>query len=372
MQLVVEESLKKILYIVSTLSKSGPTNQLYNIISNLDLNKFKPYLLTLSPEPEKEFSKLNDFVSIGVKVDSLGLSRIEGMLVGKRVVNRFIETLRPDLIHTQGVRADSIMASLGVKQPWVMTARNFPLDDYPSKFGRLKGSLMAHKHLAAIKRCKYLVCCSKTILAKLRKWNDKGTVIQNGVKLPKVAGKKPLLDKELVKPIFISVGGLIPRKNMDSLIRSFNKADKEKRGTLLILGDGPDREKLQKLCLENTYLIGNVNNVVDYLDIADYFISTSLSEGLPNTVLEALSIGLPAILSDIDSHNELASEFPHACHIASLNSERNAFREAIENAEGIFDGFSSKDCIATLDAKFSASVMSSRYQQLYNDLMEAE
>ena len=45
--------------------------------------------------------------------------------------------------------------------------------------------------------------------------------------------------------------------------------------------------------------------VKDYLQAADIFISTAVSEGLPNTVLEALSSGLPCILSDIGPHREI-------------------------------------------------------------------
>ena len=66
----------KILYIVSTLKSGGPTNQLFNIIKNLDRHIFKPIVLTLSSEPKE--SKWRDYESLGIEMYSFNLSRIEG------------------------------------------------------------------------------------------------------------------------------------------------------------------------------------------------------------------------------------------------------------------------------------------------------
>lgn len=44
---------------------------------------------------------------------------------------------------------------------------------------------------------------------------------------------------------------------------------------------------------------------LEYLQCADYTISASLSEGLPNSTLESLACGVPMILSDIDPHKEI-------------------------------------------------------------------
>ena len=49
--------MKKILYIVSTLERCGPTNQLSYIIKYLDKSKFEPMVLTLSPEPKEDRMK---------------------------------------------------------------------------------------------------------------------------------------------------------------------------------------------------------------------------------------------------------------------------------------------------------------------------
>src|SRR5690554_2914775 len=136
--------MRKILYIVSTLKRSGPTNQLFNVINHLDRSQFEPHLVTLSPEPAD--NRWKEFQDINVKLYSLKLSRLQGLLFAKYKLGRLIEAIKPDLIHTQGIRADAIVSSLGMKIPHVATIHNFAPDDYISKFGGLKGRIMVKHH----------------------------------------------------------------------------------------------------------------------------------------------------------------------------------------------------------------------------------
>lgn len=73
--------MTKILYIVSTLKSTGPTNQLYNIVRYGDNQNYSYTILTLSPEPND--SKIDDFKKLGVRVDTLNLSRVKGVIKGK-------------------------------------------------------------------------------------------------------------------------------------------------------------------------------------------------------------------------------------------------------------------------------------------------
>src|SRR5690554_5345172 len=124
--------MKKILYVVSTLKSSGPTNQLFNVINHLDRSQYEPHLITLSPEPAD--SRWKKFQDIKVKLFSLNLSRVKGMLFAKTELRKIIKIIRPDIMRTQGIRADAIVSSLEMKIPHVATIRNFAPDDYISKF----------------------------------------------------------------------------------------------------------------------------------------------------------------------------------------------------------------------------------------------
>ncbi|EIJ34221.1 glycosyltransferase [Thiothrix nivea] len=360
--------MKKILYITSTLKNSGPTNQLFNLIKYLDRSQFTPHLITLSPEPTD--SRWKDYKNIGVQLHTLNLSRFSGMLFAKEYLYNLIKVIQPDLIHTQGIRADSLLASLRLNAPWVMTSRNFPPDDYPSKFGRLKGALMIRQHFSTMKHCKYLVTCSKTIQKKLSTVGIQGIAIQNGVQTSIGDPSKVSLFNDLPRPIFISVGSLIPRKNMHLLIKSFADLSKKDKGTLIILGDGPLMNQLSATAIKDVHLVGNVNNVPDYLAGADYFVSSSLSEGLPNTVLEALAAGLPVILSDIESHQEIAYESSKSCKIFSLKAGSTSLAETMASATKDFDDTARLDAKRLANDVFSAKRMSINYQEFYNSIWE--
>ncbi len=104
--------------------------------------------------------------------------------------------------------------------------------------------------------------------------------------------------------VFINIGRLTEQKGQYYLIRAFRDVKKKAENTkLIILGEGPLRKKLEKLIktlgLENdVFLLGNRANVYKYLANSNCFILSSLWEGLPNTLLEAMAVGLPAISTD--------------------------------------------------------------------------
>ena len=105
----------------------------------------------------------------------------------------------------------------------------------------------------------------------------------------------------------INVGRLNKQKGQWHLIRAFSKIVKlMPDARLLILGDGDLRDYLQKLINDynlskNIKLIGFVNNPYDYMRRADIFAFSSLFEGIANSVLEAISLGLPVVSTDCDS-----------------------------------------------------------------------
>lgn len=359
----------KILYAVSTLARSGPTNQLLNIIRHLDTETFQPTVITLSPEPSDSL-KCN-YDELGIKVHSLEMSRLQGLFKSKRLLKKIIKDIAPSIIHSQGIRADSLLSRLKLETPWVMTSRNYPFDDYPMKFGAIKGRLMAHSHCSVMNKCSNVVACSKAISNLLSKHNIEAKPIQNGVNIAAnpVAAEYSGMPK-FETPVFISVGSLIARKNMSLLIEAFNQYSKVNQGSLIILGAGPEQPALETQAeSENIHIMGSVCNVRDYLSASDYFVSASLSEGLPNTVLEGLASGLPVLLSDIPSHEEIVAESSDCSHIFSLDKGVNELLDKMTSVDSIFTKDASELARDLAQTVFSAESMSKKYQALYRDLL---
>ncbi len=117
-------------------------------------------------------------------------------------------------------------------------------------------------------------------------------------------------------PIVLGVGRLTEQKRFDLLIKAFALI-KHRDAQLLILGDGAGRASLLKLIAElglsdRVSLPGFVTDVAEQYRQADVFVLTSLYEGLPAVVLEAMAANCPVLSTD--------------CFLAA--------RPLLENAEG--------------------------------------
>ena len=95
--------------------------------------------------------------------------------------------------------------------------------------------------------------------------------------------------------LFLTVGRFAPQKNHEMLVTVFNRLITEGlKVKLLIIGHGFDDSKgleLQNKAVKGIYFLGPKENVSDYLFVCDAFCLSSLWEGLPITILEALSSG---------------------------------------------------------------------------------
>jgi glycosyltransferase involved in cell wall biosynthesis len=132
------------------------------------------------------------------------------------------------------------------------------------------------------------------------------SVIQNGidVNLVRKLGFDGAANQQLKKNkrfVFGSVGRLIERKNFGALIKAFSLVAQEVGNCeLLIVGNGPEKEKLLKL-ISNLSLGDRVQIISDssaykYYTLLDCYVSLSHEEGLSIAMLEAMSFDLPIIL----------------------------------------------------------------------------
>lgn len=104
-------------------------------------------------------------------------------------------------------------------------------------------------------------------------------------------------------PIVLASGRFAPQKDYPTLIRAFAKVREQSEARLVILGDGPLRAEIEELILElgltgSVELAGYVANTADYYASASVFVLTSLWEGFPNVLVEALAAGVPVVATD--------------------------------------------------------------------------
>lgn len=369
----------RVTWVVSTLRRSGPTHQLYSLLTHLDRERFEPSVLSLSPEPPE--SRRADFEQLGVHCQSLNLSRWQGTLLTRRQLKHHLEALRTDLVHSHGIRPDVLAARLGNRYPRLATVHNFPELDYRLTYGALKGSLMVRAHVAALRRLELCVGVSGAVARNLsERYGIRSTAaVTNGVEaLPRarIAAQERARQREaLGLPakviIFVAVGHLSPRKNPLFLIDQW-KAQVPEKGTacLLLLGDGELRDACRQHAggCSSIRILGRVPNVEDYLLASDYYVSPSVGEGLPMAALEALATGLPLLLSDIPPHREILDLEPRAGRLFRLHDAEDFGSQLTALLTQEREPMAAAGHRLARD-ELSAAHMAQRYQEHYEALL---
>lgn len=368
--------MSKVLYLVSSLKACAPTTQLRYIMEGLDRRQFEPHVLTLSPEPTD--SALAGIAQMGVEVESLNLSRGEGVVLAGRRLREVLERVRPDLIHSSGFRAD-ILAADSAAVPTITTIRNYPFHDYPMKFGRFLGMWMAWRHCRVLGGFSAVVPCSHAIAGLFGRSGSGFHVIQDGIDTDhfiQISDAKRRQTRQAWgvgegERVFVTAGSLIARKDPVTLLRGFLTASAAIKGHLFILGDGPLRDSCRRLSADDKRIrmFGHLKDVRPYLQAADYYVSASHSEGLPNAVLEAMACGLPVALSDIPSHREQIESSPVVGELFPVGDATGLGR-ALESLAGSDRAMRSEAAVALVKENFTARGMSLAYQALYSRLLD--
>ena len=367
----------RLVFLVSTLRRAGPTAQLLNIARHLDRGAFSPVVVTLSAESAT--SMIDEYRAAGLEVRSMAMSRLRGAahigwrrslerIVGSSMTDRFV-------LHSQGLRADVIAAKhlRGVRR--ITTARNYPFDDYPMKFGPLLGRWMAWSHLRALRALPAVVACSASLAGMLRRHGLIATVIRNGVDTalfrPAGPAERARLRSDLGLGVQcrvgVCIGSLLPRKDPLSVIRTVRGMD-DPALRIVFVGGGVLEDACRREASgdDRIRFLGHVEEVAPVLRAADFLVSSSRSEGLPNSILEAIACGVTVVLSDIEPHRELLELAPWAGELYACGDAaglRNAIRGAAPRLSPA--DMTTQGRVAEL---IGAERMSHRYQEIYHQL----
>lgn len=166
---------------------------------------------------------------------------------------------------------------------------------------------------------------------------------------------------------FIFIGRFSGEKNPELLIRAFKQIGAKQVG-LIMLGEGPLWEDLKKEGDDRILLPGFKTNVYDYLIASDYYISASDVEGLANTLLESMTVGLPMLLSDIPSHQEVLSKMSVTTGYIFNNKDSNSLFDKIEKVLLLDRTEVAREVQDIFQKHYTAKKMSLSYQNAYTSL----
>lgn len=172
--------------------------------------------------------------------------------------------------------------------------------------------------------------------------------------------------------ICISMGDLIQRKNYQTSIQAIAKC-KNRKIKFFVCGKGPELSNLQKLTKElnieeQVKFLGFRSDVKELLKISDIFLFTTLQEGMPRSMMEAMASGLPCIASNIRGNVDLLEHGRGGFLVSPNNSDEIAdriVRLAKNRNERIYMGKNNLERIQ----KFDIQVVEDLAKKIYRDIL---
>jgi len=230
-----------------------------------------------------------------------------------------------DVAHILGDRVVSFLPAIWLEKNQIPTAIKIK----SANFSLVKSSFMAkligwHSYILSHKNhiTRYISISKKITdqLLKVGVAKEKVAYIPNGVDMGRfskanIDERNSLREKLGFESKFtvLFTGGLSSRKRPSLIVETFVKFKNRDDIQLLIVGpdrdNGSERLKIERIIesekLKNVYLIPFSNEIEKYYKISDIFVLLSKNEGLSNSLLEAQSCGVPAIVTEISGSEDI-------------------------------------------------------------------
>ena len=137
-------------------------------------------------------------------------------------------------------------------------------------------------------------------------------------------------------PLIVAVGRLAVEKDFATLINAFCLLTQSVPAKLAILGDGPERDRLQELIVklglvEKVLLFGYASNPYVWMYQADIFVSSSQTEGLPTAIVEALALGTKVVATSCAGTDEVlqGGKYGFLCPVGEADKLADAMLAAL-------------------------------------------
>lgn len=374
----------KLIHLVPSLDTGGMENGVINLLNWLDRTRFEPIIYCLK-KPGSMINRLKPDVKVVTLNFQEGKSFFRPFMLAGHLKKE-----KPDIVHTHGWGGgswDGVIGARIAKTPVVINGEHgcFFLKTY---------QIFLQKIIAALSNATLSVSESlkKEIVVQIGVASDSIKTIRNGVDAQLFSGKHDTtaLNKELSarfkidsqnKPFFVAcIGSLKPVKNQILLLecmREIKNSGNHQNIKALIIGEGPDSSDLKEFVkdsnLSGTVLfLGQRSDVPQLLSIISVLVLTSISEGMSNVLLEAMSSGVPVIAARSQGASEFIQEGINGFivnqnnsselseKIVMLASNQELWRKVSDNAK------------KTVLDNFSIAKMVSTYENLYTFLLEKQ
>jgi len=285
----------KIFLICSSLIHGGAERVISELANEFALNKHEVHMVILAVS--EDFYFLHPEIKIhrlGFKNNGAFKKQIAELKTFFKL-RKLLKTEKPDASLSFGTKYNilTILASRFLKLKVFVSDRSNPKKKIAS-------------HIDLLRRLTYRFATGIIAQTSLAKEIQERTTKNKNIKVIPNPVKEVKRYPEIKRDnIILNVGRLVPEKGQKYLLEAFSKID-DPEWRLVILGDGPLRENLERQAKElnieeKLYMPGAVSNVDEWLAKASIFAFPSISEGFPNALVEAMAAGLPCVSFDCDA-----------------------------------------------------------------------
>jgi glycosyltransferase involved in cell wall biosynthesis len=318
----------RIALVITELHVGGAERCLTNLAIGLNRSEFEPVVYSLAPRPHAEHDALvRQLDDAGTPMQFLGVRSSRQFLAAVRRLRRLLAAQRPHVVQSFLYHAN-IVATLAARiadRPCI--AWGLRVAD-PSRWRQF-----VERRLQA--RAAVAVCVSNSVAefyaGRVGFPRDKLAVIPNGIDVARYAAtaRADLASLGLTagRQAIVAIGRLHSQKGLDWLLhltpRLFSRLPDH---DLLLVGEGPERPRLETLARslgvsDRVHFAGFRPDVPAILRASRLLVLPSRWEGMPNVVLEAMSLGLPVVSSRVQGVEELLGPQADAQIVARENSD---------------------------------------------------
>lgn len=369
----------KILHLIDSGGLYGAENVIINLSLELNKNKCQSIIGCIASKGKKKSE-------IGRKAESLQIETVYFVLKNKydlrciKDIASYIESNKIGIIHSHGYKPSIICLLLKVfyKISYVITCHLW----YKST---AKLAINFFFEMFSMRFARYVVGVSEDIVQSLYKSGvsrDRLRLIENGINvLPYFDlsnSEKLQLRNELglKKDSFIvgSLGRLTEQKDYQTFIKAAAEILKERSNIeFVIAGDGNLKSALIKLSKdlrvgERVHLIGFRRDTIPILKLMDIFVLSSLDEGLPVAMLEAMSVRRPIVVTSVGGIPKVIQNGVNGILIKKSNS-----RSLKENLINLIDDNKKRETLGknaydTVKGRYTNNLMAEKYLDIYATL----
>ena len=360
-------------HVLLSLQPGGLENGVVNVVNRLDPEKFRSSVCCL--RTTGEFAKR--IIRSDASVHEMRSSGGNDWKLPFKLARLFART-KTDIVHTRNAES-FYYGFLGAKLARVPTLIH-------SEHGRtfndreLRYRLQRLFSLGTDAIFSVSAQLRQDLIAKVGIDPSRIDILYNGVDLSKFGA----IDSQAIRRsisampedfVIGSVGRLVAVKNYDLLIRALARIGHPKAMVVLV-GDGPERNRLEATAAaygvsDRVRFLGHRNDVHELLAAMDVFVLPSISEGMSNTLLEAMASRLPVVASNVGGNPEIIRDGLDGFLFES-NDEGALTAKLRELINSETQRMRLARCARIrIEDKFSIDVMIARYEKLYQSCANA-